>query len=130
MGLESPVTVSDAFFLGEDKVLSFVVYTEGTTLAEIQANPSANRQSITGWSLEWGLAQRADDDPLVRKLSGSGITITDAVQGELTVGLDSDDTAELAPGDYFHTLWRDNAGNLSVLAFGGFHLRQPIEQLP
>lgn len=130
MGIESPVTQSANYFLGEDKTLSFVVYQEGTTLAEIQADPSANRQNITGWSLEWGLAQRPDDPSIVRKTVGSGITVTNPGQGEVDISLAADDTVELPSGEYFHTLWRDNGGNLSVLAFGAFHLRQPIEQVP
>lgn len=54
---------------------------------------------------------------LVTKTVGSGITITDGPNGELTVALDPADTADLR-GDHYHELQIVTGGKTSTVLFG------------
>lgn len=128
MAYKSNINETDGMFKGEDKELEFAVYIEGTTQAQINADPTANRQDISGWTLEWTLAQKSTDVPLLDKTTVAGIAITNSAQGELTVGIGSTETLDLPHGEYYHTLWRDNLGSRTVLSFGSFALRDPVEE--
>lgn len=129
MGIESKVTESHNVFKGEDKELQFTVYLEGTTENQIASDPTANRQNISGWGLEWGLAHKAAHAPMITKRAATGgITVTDAPEGELTVSIESADTLNIATGTYHHTLWREDPGSKTVLSFGPFALKDPVEE--
>ncbi len=114
MSKTAPITVDDHWFIGEDRTLRFSV-TDAVGLP----------LSISGWTLEWVLRERPwGAQALVTKTTGAGITITDAPNGVCEVALADDDTIALAPGAYFHTLRRTNAGFETVLAFGDAVLQQ------
>jgi hypothetical protein len=115
MSKDSPITQSDHWFTGEDRTLRFSV---------VDADGLA--QNISGWTLEWVLRERPwGTEALISKTTGAGITITNAAGGVCEVAIADDDTINLAPGAYVHTLRRSNAGAETVLAFGDAVLQQP-----
>ena len=115
MSKDSPIKQSDNWFIGEDRTLRFSV-----------ADSAGLAQNISGWTLEWVLRERPwGTQALVTKTTSAGITITNAAGGVCEVAVADDDTINLAPGAYFHTLRRTNAGAETVLAFGDAILQQP-----
>jgi hypothetical protein len=113
---ESPVKLSDNWFVGEDQTFRFVVR-QGP-------NDSDPVQNITGWTLRWELrADPGSADAILVKTSGAGIVITDAVNGVCEVTINRTDTQALSPDTYFYTLARTTAGAFSVLAHGSATLR-------
>jgi hypothetical protein len=121
MSFEQPIETDDNWFIAEDRTLRLVVYTEGTTLADITLDPAANREDIDGWSIDWELrkSQHGAVSILVKTAA-----ITDGENGEAEVVIASADTAALPPGDYFHTFARVDVGEQGVLAFGEAVLRR------
>lgn len=129
MAYRSNVTEDNGLFKGEDKELDFVIYEEATTESEINNDPTQNRQTIAGWALEWTLAQKAHQTPLISKRSVDlEINITNPSQGECSVTLLAAETLNIAPGTYQHTLWREDSGSKTVLSFGSFAVRDPVEE--
>lgn len=58
-------------------------------------------EDLTGASITWAMARRPTSSILLTKTVGSGITITDAVNGLFLVKLDAAD-GENFRGDYYH----------------------------
>jgi hypothetical protein len=103
MSTDSPIKQGDHWFIGEDRTLRFSVIDE-----------DGLAQNISGWSLEWLLRERPwGAQALITKSTGAGITITSPTTGVCEVAIADDDTIALAPGVYFHTLRRTNAGAAS-----------------
>ena len=75
-----------------------------TFRANVVVNGPTGRVDLTGATVEWKLA--GDDAPgsaiLITKVSGNGIIITDADQGEFSILLSASETGALAAGEYFH----------------------------
>lgn len=130
MALQQDIKASDEVWRGEDKTLEFTVYVPGTTLRQVQ-DGTATAQDITGWTLEWVLAHGGGLAPTLRKRTGGeGITIVDGPAGRCDVTLAEADTEAIPPGTYFHTLWRDDPGQRSVLSYGDFVLKDPVPEQP
>jgi hypothetical protein len=108
MSVEAKIQGSDNWFIGEDRTLRFaVVDSDGVA------------QDISGWSLEWVLRRSpAGGTANITKTDGDGISITDGAGGILQVTISDQDTIDLGPASYFHTLRRDDDGNEIVLSFG------------
>lgn len=123
MAIEQNITPYSQYFTGEDKSLSCIIFqADGET-----------RQDLTGWTgLSWLVKEDPDDedeDALVTKTLGSGITVTDAVQGVVTVTVSDDDIAELeGETAYYHELKRTDDGLETVLLFGRFQLAQAVHR--
>ena len=115
MSKNSPINATDHWFIGEDRTLRFTVF-----------DSTGAVQNISGWTLEWVLRERPwGTQALITKTTSAGVTITNAAGGVCEVAVADDDTINLAPGAYFHTLRRTNAGAETVLAFGDAVLQQP-----
>jgi len=74
-----------------------------------------------GWDeLTWSLATSNEAaGSLLEKTEGVGITVTSEGNGTLTIAIDSEDTENLAPGDYYHQLKIvDTLGNVSIVFCG------------
>lgn len=91
-------------------------------------------QDITGWTLLFtaqGLATQAiltkdNRDPSDLKYHG-GITITNALLGQLKVSLVRADTLALVPDTFAWTLLRIDTNNNEALASGSFYLLPGID---
>lgn len=90
-------------------------------------------RSLSGWSVSFTLRTRLGGTAVVTKTVGSGVTLTDAGRGVLTVSLAKADTssltltAALASGEgYVWDLKRTDSGNNVVLARGELILAQEV----
>lgn len=113
-------------YTGSDVQLNFTIYVPGTTQADIDAN-TAQKQNITGYTFAFQFRLGEDaNTALFEKTIGSGINVTNAAQGALTVTVSRADTQTLAGGDYFYELARTNNGNYTVETAGTFTLRRGL----
>lgn len=131
MAIEFNVTAADHFFLGEDKVLEFVVFDlDGTTPF-----------NVAGLSLEWNMRRtdKAGDPAILTKtptvvgvFNSNPATNTQRVR----VTFASDDTDPLvttlytlkAGFAYRHSLKRKDAGNEIILSYGSLTFLQATER--
>jgi hypothetical protein len=122
-------------FLGEDKVIKFQIFVDGTTQAQVDAG-TATPLDVTGYGLTWIVRKtdKADTASITKATGGLGITITgtwNASQGTSTqrivitlVDTDTSDTAIWKPNIYRHSLKRTDDGSETILAFGDFEFLQ------
>jgi transcription elongation GreA/GreB family factor len=84
---------------------------------------SAAVDLTTASSIIWALSKKDADSvaprgsSLVSKDIGSGVTVTDAVNGRVDVAIASADTAALA-GDYYHEIQVTMGGDISTVLYG------------
>jgi hypothetical protein len=101
------------FFVGENKTVTLPVYgPDGATPVD-----------VTGWTLIYVVKklEKPSATPLITKEVGAGITLTgsfNANNQRVVIEFDSDDTAVLKPGVYFHTLKRTDPDFEHVLFNG------------
>lgn len=82
---------------------------------------------LTGASVKWRLARAVAGPALVSKDLSSGIVVTDAPGGLLTVTLLPDDTAELGGGRYYHEAEvTDAIADVSTVAVGTAVIRKAL----
>lgn len=107
----SPITTDDEWFQGETKLLSFTVETE-----EENGTPEV----ISGWAIRWELRphKKAQSTIFTKETGGSGVVITDPLNGLVEVTIDAADTIEIEPRTYWHELWRTDVGFETVLSYG------------
>jgi hypothetical protein len=130
MSYESTIEETDHFFTGEDKTLSF----------EIFSSDGVSMEDVSGWALEWVLRKtvtgkapyKAQGAAVVTKTTASGITITgtwDSVRATNTqrveVSIADTDTESLAGGRYVQSLKRTDADNEAVLSHGTVEVLVP-----
>lgn len=114
MSVESPITVAMDWHRSEARVFRFTVRDEDNQV-----------QSIDGWSLRWQLQNSALGSIVyITKTTeaGEGVTITDGAGGKCEVAIEADDTEDLLPDVYYHTLWRTDASTEALLARGDANL--------
>lgn len=125
MSYESSISTTAHFFAGEDKILSYEVFTAGST---------TTMENVATFSLQWDLRKTQEGaDPyraqgavvLTKATGGSGITITgthNAVRATNTqrvlVTIADVDTESLPGGRYVCALKRMDSGLESVLSHG------------
>lgn len=129
MALDTTIGDADGWYVGEDKLLSFTIYTSTAKTAA---------KDITGWALSWKLRRKKPDaDPalLTKATGGSGITITGTFNADpalntqrAVVTIADTDTDGLGAGSYWHELKRTDAGSETVLAQGIAVLKQPVHR--
>lgn len=127
MAITRNITAADGVYTGTDTTLAFTIYVPGTTQAQIDG-ATATKQNITGYTFlyELRLNRDASPPPILVKTNGSGITITDAPNGALSVALARVDWLTAEPGEYWHELARTNAGNYTIETDGSFTLLRGI----
>lgn len=137
MALEFNIALSDYFFLGEDKLLSFTIYQAGTTLAQIAAG-TAVPEDVTNYGLRWDLRVNVGDAAAVisKSTADATITITGAYNASQSLNTqrvvvtlldtDTDDLRTLYPhtDTYRHALKRVDSGSETILSFGTVALQQ------
>ncbi|MGH9202203.1 MAG: hypothetical protein ACRD2A_13320 [Vicinamibacterales bacterium] len=116
MSKEANIAKTDNWFVGEDRTFIFTVNNAADSGAE----------NITGWALEWVLRKDADATAAIitKTVAGGGITIPVGTDGKANVLVLDDDTVNLEPGTYYHTLRRTDGGQETVLSFGTATLRR------
>lgn len=77
---------------------------------------------LSGASIEFNLAKRENDAALLTLSIGSGVTITDAVNGQHDVELAPIDTAALVGSYYWQIEVTDSAGNVGISNRGTVHI--------
>lgn len=129
MALKATIGDADGWYVGEDKQLSYTVYT---------TNAKTVIQDVTGWALSWKLRKkRADADPAIlsKATGGSGITITGTFNSDpavntqrVVVTIADTDTDALTPLGYWHELKRTTDGQETILAEGLAVLKQAVHR--
>lgn len=115
MAIEHNVTLADKVFVGEDKVINFVIVgVDGVT-----------PENISGWGLRWDLKSKASPsaEVLITKQTGgqgaANITITDAANGQGKFLLTSAETDPMKPlVDLFHSMSRTDQSAETVCFWG------------
>lgn len=129
------VNVGDQYFTVEDKSLRFTIYQDPPDYYENNGRPvhTGPKQNITSWQVSWMAKRRksnVDGNAKILKFVGTGITITDGVNGVLVVDLDDADIDDIVAGQlYYHELKRIDGNFQTVLAQGTFMLNQALHQL-
>lgn len=67
-----------------------------------------------------------DPDVLLTKTSGSGITITDAPGGVLTIAVTDTDTLALEVDDLAYDVWRTDNGSEALLTHGNLRVKPAV----
>ena len=111
MSKESHLSLSDNFFIGEEKLLKFLI---------VDAADAA--LDVSSYTFKWVLGQEGT----IIKTIDSGITTEDGngTNDRVVVPIDRDDTVNLPEGVYRHTLWRTDADSEQVLTYGDVYLRK------
>ncbi len=108
----SPATATGQnfqMFQGDDKILVVTVYDN---------DDFENVVNISGATIQFVIYKQTTGQIVVTKSSGSGITITDAENGELEITLAGSDTASLY-GTFLHECeLTDSTGNVSTIMTG------------
>ncbi len=109
---------------GDARVITFTVVDDQDAVVDITT-------ATLLWVFSKQDTESAEPQPLgavlVTKSIGSGITVTDAVNGEGEVALDSADTvARLAPLDYHQELQITLSGKPSTVMFGVITLKKDL----
>jgi hypothetical protein len=127
--VDSPIGYDQAWFVGEDKLLTVTCYIEGTTQAEVDAG-TATPQDLTGWTIAWALRKsRYATTIMLSKAMGAIVILaqTGSTLGQFTVAIARADTTtptEFKAGTYFHGAARINTGAYDVIAEGPAVLRK------
>lgn len=74
--------------------------------------------NITGFTFDFVVRQTQLGTVLLALESGSGIAITTAASGILTISVTATQTESLAAGDYFYALRKTNSGSEATLTMG------------
>jgi hypothetical protein len=141
MAIEFNVTASHKFFLGEDKVIDFVIFgPDGVTPL-----------NVSGMPMQWSLRKtdNAGDPAIIVKNTGAatGVTIVGTYNAVPTVNTQrvrvtfaSADTDPVITGGlatpytlragvvYRHSLKRTDVGNEGILSYGSFTFLQATER--
>lgn len=78
---------------------------------------------LAGATLRWVIVNRVNDEVLVTKELGDGITVRDEQNGEWEINLVSADTEDLEGSYYHEARVVDGDGNESVVSVGEFVIK-------
>ena len=86
---------------------------------------------VAATSVKWWVAKKVTSTArLLEKSEGSGITVTNAAGGLLTITIDPDDT-EAVSGDYYHELEViDSAGDIGTVLRGTMSIARALVTNP
>lgn len=127
--LDSPISYDAGFFIGQDTDLDFIVYADGTTQAQVDAD-TATKVDLSGATLVWKMAlTRHNPTALLSYSTPTEITIdpdqAGAGKGHVTVHVKRDDTLLLAAAGFFwHGLANTAADAYDVIADGPCRVRR------
>ena len=125
MAYVNNIVAADPIYQGAARTLSFTVYTEATTDAQIAAGLGACLD-IAGYALRWRLRDRngLQTTRITKATSGLGIVISGTYNADpaintqrAVVSLTAAD-ADLAPDTYDHGFWRTDSGSETPLCAG------------
>jgi hypothetical protein len=112
---------SEDWFIGEDKTLLFEIYASAGVIQDVAAFAMSFRLRVMGGS----------DRVVLTKTTASGITFTGSFNADpdtntqrTNVEIADTDTDNLPSGKYQYWLWRTDAGNETVLAYGDVELKR------
>lgn len=108
---------TEDIFIGEDKTIPFEIY----------ASDEEAIENVATFAMAFYIRQVGDSDKrlLTKTTGGSTITITGSHNSSPTTNtqrtnvlIEDTDTDHWQPGNYSYSLWRTDAGNETVLAYG------------
>ncbi len=123
MAREQHIGASDEWFIGEDKVFAFEIYSAD----------KATIEDVSGWALAWVLRQQGESDAvrLTKTTGAATITITGSFNAtpatntqRVNVIIADTDTDNLQPGTYLHALKRTTDGSETILSYGTATLKK------
>ena len=83
-------------------------------------------RDITGWTVTFQVRDSLGGTSRITKTVGSGITLSNAGRGEITITLDKADTSGLTIQSYVWDVKRTTSGSNVVLARGELILEQEV----
>ena len=110
MSKNSPITLDNRWFKGEDKSLQFDI-----------VDSSDASIDVSGYALRWVLEARSSPTDVLSKLfPGDDISVGDGAgtNDRVTVTIKAADTAALAANTYRYSLWRTDTDSEQLLAEG------------
>lgn len=72
---------------------------------------------VASWTMRFRMRKRGES-VAIEKVTGTGVVVTDAVNGVWTITLTGTNTASLDPEQYEWSFWRTNADSETPVAFG------------
>ena len=111
----APITDEDEWFIGCHRIFEFQVFNEDGSVRD-----------ISSWGIQWMLRQSPrSSEAFITKTTGSGIEITDGVNGLFRVTVSAEDTLLITPGEgeYWHSAKRTDADVEDVLVYGEAKIR-------
>lgn len=114
------ITEKDPIVAGAHQELSFTVYTDATTNAQVLAGTGVP-QNLTGYTLRWRLVESLTGVMSLEKVAvvSGAHNVDPAINTQKAiVTLLSTDTSLLAPGVYRHGLWRTDSSAETPLTTG------------
>lgn len=107
---------------GDDRLLTLTVKDEAGVVVDI--NGATMTWIITAIDVALAITQpKKGSTPIETKTVGNGITLTDALNGVLTITLDSaDTTGQVAPTTFYHELQMVLGGFTTTLMYGKLSL--------
>lgn len=111
MAIESNITENDLWFRGSSDTLRYVIYDDD----------GVTPKDISGWTVKFYMKLEIADENYVLELDA---TVVDGPNGIVEVGIVADDTADLEPGRYMISLWREDVGSEKALSFGSAFLQR------
>lgn len=106
-----------------ERNLSQTIGTDKSFKVTVRNLDGVTPTNITGWAVSFTV--HAFGDPNVTYISktvGSGITLSNATQGEMTIAIDDTDTDSMAATSYEYRLERTDAGSEFVIGRGVYTL--------
>ena len=94
------------------------------TCTVYQADGTTPQSLVGATAIKWALSKKITSaDSLLSKSLGSGITVSDAVNGVIVISLQPVDTAAIKGGDYVHEVEvTDASGNVATVLQDDFTL--------
>ncbi len=107
-------------YAGDDRDIIVTIYDDDGSPLNLSSLNAAQ------WVLKRN--SRGDSEELLSKTLGSGMAITSASEGILTVTLDHDDTQGVAPSTYYHEIRIKNSGLRTGTVLTGTFVVLPTEE--
>ena len=109
MAVETPITRSQEWFVGEDKAIDWTI---------LQAD-EITPEDITDWTIEFIMTQRADEPPVVLLLIAE---LDTPASGTCHITIPRAYTASLPDGTNYYALRRTDEDANTILAYGDAEL--------
>lgn len=106
-----------------EKNLNQFVDTDKSFVVTVRNLDGVTPTNVSGWTVTFTIHAYGDPNVVyITKTVGSGITLSNALAGEMTIAVSDDDTDDMPPGQYEYRLERTNGGSEFVVGRGMYTL--------